>query len=95
MALYIPHSIFHFARLLYVRPETFGPYYIYWTIEEEWFIWAIYSSFLYESLGQSWAHLFNRQWIVQPFSNLRITSCTSTSAYAIMAFIRSTLPLFV
>ena len=28
MALYIPHSIFHLARLLYVRPETFGPYYI-------------------------------------------------------------------
>ena len=28
MALYIPHSIFYLARLLYVRPETFGPYYI-------------------------------------------------------------------
>ena len=28
MALYIPHSIFHFAWLLYVRPETFGPYYV-------------------------------------------------------------------
>ena len=28
MALYIPHSIFHLARLLYVRLETFGPYYI-------------------------------------------------------------------
>ena len=27
-ALYIPHSIFHLARLLYVRPETFGPYYV-------------------------------------------------------------------
>ena len=26
MALYIPHSIFHLARLLYVRPETFGPH---------------------------------------------------------------------
>ena len=26
MALYIPHSIFHLGRLLYVRPETFGPY---------------------------------------------------------------------
>ena len=26
MALYIPHSIFRLARLLYVRPETFGPY---------------------------------------------------------------------
>jgi hypothetical protein len=25
MALYIPRSIFHLARLLYVRPETFGP----------------------------------------------------------------------
>ena len=24
MALYIPHSIFHLARLLYVRQETFG-----------------------------------------------------------------------
>ena len=29
MALYIPHSIFHSARLLYARPETFGPpYYV-------------------------------------------------------------------
>ena len=28
MALYIPHSIFHLARHLYVRPETFGPYYV-------------------------------------------------------------------
>jgi hypothetical protein len=28
MALYIPHSIFHLARLLYVRPEAFGPYYV-------------------------------------------------------------------
>ena len=27
MALYIPHSIFHLGRLLYVRPETFRPYY--------------------------------------------------------------------
>ena len=27
MALYIPHSIFHLARFLYVWPETFGPYY--------------------------------------------------------------------
>ena len=26
MALYIRHSIFHLARLLYVRPETFVPY---------------------------------------------------------------------
>ena len=28
MALYIPHSIFHLARLLYDRAETFGPYYV-------------------------------------------------------------------
>ena len=28
MALYIPHSIFHLGRLLYVRTETFGPYYV-------------------------------------------------------------------
>ena len=28
MALYIPHSIFHLERLLYVRPETLGPYYV-------------------------------------------------------------------
>jgi hypothetical protein len=31
MALYIPHSIFHLAWLLYVRPETFEPYYVYVT----------------------------------------------------------------
>ena len=30
MALYIPHSIFHLARLSYARPETFGPYYVYY-----------------------------------------------------------------
>jgi hypothetical protein len=29
MALYIPHSIFHLARLMYVSPETFGPYYVH------------------------------------------------------------------
>ena len=29
MALYIPHSIFHLVRLLYARPETFGPCYVY------------------------------------------------------------------
>ena len=29
MALYIPQSIFHLAWLLYVRPENFGPYYVY------------------------------------------------------------------
>ena len=28
MALYIPHSTVHLARCLYVRPETFGPYYV-------------------------------------------------------------------
>ena len=28
MALCIPHNIFHLARLLYVTPETFGPYYV-------------------------------------------------------------------
>ena len=28
MALYISHSIFHLARLFYVRPETFGPYHV-------------------------------------------------------------------
>ena len=32
MALYILHSIFHLARLLYVRSETFGPYYVYHAI---------------------------------------------------------------
>jgi hypothetical protein len=30
MALYIPHSIFNLARLLYVRPENFGSYYACW-----------------------------------------------------------------
>ena len=29
MALYIPHSIFNLARLLYVKPETFRPYCVY------------------------------------------------------------------
>ena len=26
--IHIPHSISHLARLLYVRPETLGPYYV-------------------------------------------------------------------
>ena len=30
MALYIPHSFFHLARLLFVRPETFGPYCVWY-----------------------------------------------------------------
>ena len=29
MALYIPQSILHLARSLYVRPETYGPNYLY------------------------------------------------------------------
>ena len=28
MALYIPRSILHLARSLYVRPETYGPTYV-------------------------------------------------------------------
>jgi hypothetical protein len=35
MALYIPHSIFHLARLLYVRPETFGPYYVHFITSQK------------------------------------------------------------
>ena len=35
MALYIPHSIFHLARLLCVSSETFGPYYVYLILCEE------------------------------------------------------------
>ena len=38
MALYIPHSIFHLARLLYVRPETFGPYYVHGTKTKAYYI---------------------------------------------------------
>ena len=29
MALYIARSIFHLARLLYVRPQTFGSTFVY------------------------------------------------------------------
>ena len=38
MALYIPHSIFHLARLLYVSPETFGPYYVFCGVRKDSFI---------------------------------------------------------
>ena len=41
MALYIPHSVFHLARLLYVRPETFGPYYICVLLHRRLFIFII------------------------------------------------------
>ena len=37
MALYIPHSIFYLARLLHVRPETFGPYYMRYCTLPVWF----------------------------------------------------------
>jgi hypothetical protein len=43
MALYIPHSIFHLARLLYVRPETFGPYDILFIVN---FLLSVSRSFL-------------------------------------------------
>ena len=33
MTLYIPHSIFHLARLLFVKPETFGRYYVDATVQ--------------------------------------------------------------
>ena len=36
IALYIPHGIFHLARLLYVRPKTFGPYYVYTYLLTPW-----------------------------------------------------------
>jgi len=29
MALYVPKSILHLARSLYVRPETYGPTYVF------------------------------------------------------------------
>jgi hypothetical protein len=29
MALYIPRGLFHLARLFFVRPDTFGPYYVH------------------------------------------------------------------
>jgi len=32
MALYIPQSILHLARSLYVRPETYGPTHVYFTV---------------------------------------------------------------
>ena len=54
MALYIPHSIFRLARLLYVRPETFWPYYV---------------CFWYQNPGEGWhrsilSH-FKPQWIIK------------------------------
>ena len=35
MALYIPHGIFHLARLLYDRTETFGPTLVDYPMEVE------------------------------------------------------------
>ena len=37
MALYNPHSIFHLAWLLYVRPEKFRPYYVHISITDKTF----------------------------------------------------------
>jgi hypothetical protein len=46
MALYIPHSIFHLARLFYVRPETSGPYYV----QRDFFEVIIYINFRLKGL---------------------------------------------
>ena len=46
MALYIPHSIFHLTRLLYVRPENFGTYYVRFYGAETWKFRKVYQIFL-------------------------------------------------
>ena len=51
MALYIPHSIFHLARLLYVRPETFGPDYVYGTMSAKKNAYKILIEIREENLG--------------------------------------------
>ena len=33
MAVYIPHSIFRLARILYVRQENFGPNYVFSAVD--------------------------------------------------------------
>jgi hypothetical protein len=38
MALYIRHSIFLLALLLYVRPETFGHYYLNRPVQKYYFL---------------------------------------------------------
>ena len=73
MALYIPHSIFHLARLLYVRPETFGPYYVallslnLFALDGAWFLEVRFGRFIapeYNTLDKSpgviWAYIKRR-----------------------------------
>jgi hypothetical protein len=54
MALYIPHSIFHLARLLYVRPETFGPYYVLSSAVYDWLQYIfinVFTVYLFINVG--------------------------------------------
>ena len=46
MALYIPHSIFNLARLLYVRPENFEAYYVRLKAFKRWILNSNTSHFM-------------------------------------------------
>ena len=65
MALYIPHSIFHLARLLYVRPETFGPYYVPYDVQRDEFTHVAFA-------GNNYLTVFGKgiQWSVSSFEIL-------------------------
>ena len=59
MALYIPHSIFHLARLLYVGPETFGPYYVTTNV------WNKLATFIYVSASEKYPeYVIVKQYVI-------------------------------
>ena len=60
MALYIPHSIFHLAQLLYVRPETLGPYYVPTTLHGVTSqMTVIFLTYLRENLKSTFLNSYN------------------------------------
>ena len=73
MALYIPHSIFHVARLLYVRPETFGPYCVHLFPSET--LWPVLGWPLPLPLVIYFFYLATRQYKTSWKFVQRITSC--------------------
>jgi len=55
MALYIPRSIFHLARLLYVRPETFGPSLVHSSTRIKLFLTVTFSTTNFHKFWRHWS----------------------------------------
>ena len=61
MALYIPHSVFHLARLSYVRPETFGSYNVHTYIGTYAYIYLTYHTAEIMAFRHETSHLSQKK----------------------------------